>query len=533
MKQQVKDDWIINNQNIFGLQQDINLSLSSIQYEILNQIKSKDINSISDYLGAEIDISKEITLIKNLTIEMAFSKFLGFENINLFEKNTFNCYLILDYLQLSLFKEYSENKNKNILTFSEYRTQYYSLLNSFLASNIDTDEQDFIKVELTLCNNLINELKKPIYSVIGLLNEVLDKPCHFKKNLTNSIDKRKKFLEQKAKEKHPKIKALFQFIEYLHSNIENFNQYSDLIKELEQLDKKRNELKPRINYKDKQEYDEVQTELESKFKTLQDNTANLIKVKAKEFNVCNFDKEPNHNFNGVETEISQLKENFSNKDLPEIFKHKSLYLEYRSQTHGTFLSLQFFFSELDEITKSLFDFFKDTKQNEFEPFETKAIQVSSIQEAIKGFKQGQTKFILPNPISAKKEIKDYEPQQEIAENNDFIKSTIEDYLEPIKKYFNTKDYDLLVSELDSYFKTGAFTNSNEIIKTVNRPNKKLIGWQFKELYNNCINDNTKLSIEYLRFGKQRISIFKDVSFDESNYLKSNLYKYYNTKVSNT
>src|SRR5690606_172394 len=31
-----------------------------------------------------------------------------------------------------------------------------------------------------------------------------------------------------------------------------------------------------------------------------------------------------------------------------------------------------------------------------------------------------------------------------AESNDFIKSTIEDYLEPIKKYFNEKDYNLLV-----------------------------------------------------------------------------------------
>ena len=40
----------------------------------------------------------------------------------------------------------------------------------------------------------------------------------------------------------PKIKALFQFIEYLHSNIDNFNLNNDLIKELEQLDEERHEL---------------------------------------------------------------------------------------------------------------------------------------------------------------------------------------------------------------------------------------------------------------------------------------------------
>ncbi|MDM1534220.1 hypothetical protein [Myroides marinus] len=394
MEQKVKNDWIINNQNIFGLQQDINLSISGIQYEILNQSKDKDINSIEDYLGIEIDISKEIRLTKNLTIEKVFSEFLDFENFNPLEQNTFNCSLILGYLQLSLFKEYSENKNKNILTFSEYKTQYSSLLNNFLTSNMDTDEQDFIKAELTLCNNLLTEMNKPIYSVLSLLNEVLDKPCEYKKNLTNSIDKRKKFLEQKVNEKYPKVKALFHFIEYLHSNIENFNQYNGLIKELEQLNKERNQLKPRNNYKDKQQYDIIQAELESKFKTLQDNTANLIKAKARELNVCNFDCEPNYNFNGVETEILQLKDNFSNEDLPEIFIHKSQYIEYRSQTHGTFLSLQFFFDELDEISKTLFDYFKDTDQNEFKTFEIKATPVNSIVEAIQGFKKGQTKFTL-------------------------------------------------------------------------------------------------------------------------------------------
>lgn len=194
-----------------------------------------------------------------------------------------------------------------------------------------------------------------------------------------------------------KIKALFQFIEYLHSNIENFNQYNGLIKKLEALKDIKDKLKPEQNYKDKLQYNKVQAELESKFKTLQDNTANLIKAKAKELNISNFDNEPNYNFNGVETEIRQLKKNFTDKELPEILKHKSQYLEYRSQTHKTFLSLQFFFDKLDELAKSLFDYFKDTEQNEFEPFETKAIEVNSITEAVQRFnKQGQKKFIVPN-----------------------------------------------------------------------------------------------------------------------------------------
>ncbi|WP_242093604.1 hypothetical protein [Aestuariivivens sediminicola] len=212
---------------------------------------------------------------------------------------------------------------------------------------------------------------------------------------------------------------MFQFIEFLHSNIENFNQYNGLIKELEQLDKKRNELKPEQNYKDKLQYSQVLAQIEIKFKTLQDNTANLIKGKVMELNVCSFDNEPKYSFNGIETEIQQLKKSFSKKDLPEIFKHKRQYLEYRSQTHGTFLSLQFFFDDLDKIAKRLFDYFKDTDQNEFESFETKAIRVDSVADAIKGFKQGQSKFSLPDSVLFKHRYSDKPQNKE--QNPEFDK----------------------------------------------------------------------------------------------------------------
>ncbi len=228
----------------------------------------------------------------------------------------------------------------------------------------------------------------------------------------------------------PKIKALFHFIEYLNSNIDNFNQYNGLIKELELLDEERQKVRSKKTFKDKLKYDEVQAEIETKFKILQGNTANLIKAKAKELNVCNFDNEPNYSFNGIETDIHQLKENFSKDDLPEIFKHKQQYIEYRKQTHKTFLSLAFFIDELDEITKSLFDYFKETEQNEFEAFETKAIPVNSIVEAIQGFKKGQTKFTLSNnfllntsTIQQQPNIEPL-PHQPIAKQNDKLSDLI-------------------------------------------------------------------------------------------------------------
>ncbi len=240
--------------------------------------------------------------------------------------------------------------------------------------------------------------EKKIKEQITLLNSVLYEYKYPTEIEQEAVESLRPYLTEQLEywkgELRLKVKNLFQFIEYLHSNIEKFNQYDGLIEDLEKLHKERNKLKPQQNYKDKQQHDKIQTELETKFKVLQDNTANLIKAKAKELNVCIFDNEPNYSFNGIEAEIQQIKKSFSNEDISEIFKHKRQYLEYRNQTHKTFLSLEFFFNELDEITKSLFDYFKDSEQNEYEAFETKAIQVNSIEEAAKQLQKGSKKVVI-------------------------------------------------------------------------------------------------------------------------------------------
>jgi hypothetical protein len=522
MTHQVKDEWIINKQNVFGLNDDINLSISSIQYEILNQTKNKVINSISDYLDSDIDITKEIELTESLSIKKIFKEFLGFEHFDLFEKNTVKCYLVLPALQLSLFKEYTENKHKVILTISEYEQHYSAFLNSFLSSNIDTDEKDFIKEQQTICDNLINELKKPVYNVISPFKEILDNPCHFKKNLINSIDKRKKFLAKKMNESTPKVKALFQFIEYLHSNIENFNKYNDLIKELEIIKEEKNKLKPKDNYKEKLRDDILQAEIESKFKILKDNTSNLIKDKAKELNLCEFDNEGNFTFKGIEAEIQQLKFNFNNEDLSLIFNHKNQYLNYRSQTHKTFLSLTFFFDKLDEITKILFDYFKDTEQNEYEPFETKSVNANDIFEAIKMLNQGHKRIIIPssfldrsivpqiNPIN---QFQRQEPQPEtkitkeqlLKEQNNLIpKVSIDEvfnHFEVLTKQTNKNDEFYLTNEQLLIFIKSTFVDKKPIKQDFNCKGikKKIIRKVFYDFYfgkKNKETNQTRLKRKY-------------------------------------
>jgi hypothetical protein len=194
----------------------------------------------------------------------------------------------------------------------------------------------------------------------------------------------------------PKIKALFQFIEYLHSNIDNFNLNNELIQELELLKDEQDKLKPKKSFKDKMKFDELQVEIEKKFKILQYNTANPLKAKANELNVCNFDNEPIYSWFGIETEIRELKENFTESDFPEIFEHKRKYIEFRANSHKSFLSLAFFLNDLDEILKALFGFFNETEKNEFEAFESETIEVNNIKDAVELLIEGKSKISI-NP----------------------------------------------------------------------------------------------------------------------------------------
>jgi len=180
-----------------------------------------------------------------------------------------------------------------------------------------------------------------------------------------------------------KIKALFQFIEFLHSNIDNFKHYDEVINELHLLNIESDQLRPRNNFADKLKKDELQAEIKEKFKVIQDNIITPIRCKAIELNICNFQDEALLSWNGVESDIFHLKEDFSKGDIPKILTHKNKYLEFRTKTNDTYFE-GFFFYDLDEILKELFDFFKESDQNEFEAFESKVIQVNSKRELIEG-----------------------------------------------------------------------------------------------------------------------------------------------------
>lgn len=211
-----------------------------------------------------------------------------------------------------------------------------------------------------------------------------------------------------------KIKALFEFIEYLYSNIDNFNQYESVLNEARFLKREKSKLKPDLNFSDKMKSDELQEGIIEKFEVIKENIIIPIINKSIELDICDFSNEKEKLTgswrNKYHSEIHDLKKNFNREDLSDIFSFKKKYLEFRTKTKGeTYLGLDFFFGHLDDVTKDLFDFFKVTDFNEFETFEEKAIGAESIHEVGKLFQQGVKKITLPidflNPSTIQQEIK--------------------------------------------------------------------------------------------------------------------------------
>lgn len=325
-----------------------------------------------------------------------------------------------------------------------------------------------------------------------------------------------------------KINTLFEFIEFLHSNINNFKQYNSLLNELEKLGKERSNIKPLNNYIDKLKYDEIQAEIERKFNVIKENIYTPIKNKAIELNVCNFKKEPLYSWYGIETEIHELKRNFSKDDLPEIFKHKRQYIEYRTNTHKTFLSLSFFFDELDEITKSIFDFFKETKYNEFEAFETKVTKVNSIDEVAKQILAGNNKIILesqPQNKITEQSNKELSLNDILNKQNNLIPDVpiqdVYDHFKQLTTITNKFNRHILTNAQLLIFIKSTFIDETPIKqKWNNKPRtKKSVRKIFYEFYQNSMNtekNNKNLKQKYFDIMDKSFEGFNDNDYNDFN-----------------
>lgn len=185
----------------------------------------------------------------------------------------------------------------------------------------------------------------------------------------------------------------------------------------------------------------------------------------------------------------------------------------------------------------------DVYKHRFE-LESESLRIAT-GRLTKSFSKGELKYIkvLKKWLNLHKEYfekiaplvkgKLVQKEEERAEEqvNNFVESTIEDWLFPFKeeRVLTETAYSMLVGALRTYFETNAFPEIAEPIR-VGKVSVKRFGWALKEVFRSVKSQNEKLSIAYLLFAKQNISIFINVPFDENNMVDSTLYKYFTTKT---
>ncbi|SES06626.1 hypothetical protein [Pedobacter rhizosphaerae] len=172
-----------------------------------------------------------------------------------------------------------------------------------------------------------------------------------------------------------KIQALFDFIDFLDKiKNEYIEKYIPLCDELRGLDEERGALKPKENYKEKHAFDEIQKEITEKFVPITENIYQPFTSKLLELGIWSGDDVFTSIWNNNISEIEDFKRHFIEDDIEKVFHYKKKYLTFRTETNNDFLCLSFILSNLDDIFRVLFDFFKDTQENEFDGFETKIIE---------------------------------------------------------------------------------------------------------------------------------------------------------------
>ncbi|NQD69993.1 hypothetical protein HP439_04560 [Sphingobacterium shayense] len=125
---------------------------------------------------------------------------------------------------------------------------------------------------------------------------------------------------------------------------------------------------------------------------------NPVITKLKELEIWSGDRSFISIRNNISSATFILKKSFPVDDVLMIKLYEQRYLDFRKEANSTFLTLQLVFSDLDEGFKELFDFFRDTEENEFESFKVNTIKCSNIEETLKLYRENSKKnnrFSLP------------------------------------------------------------------------------------------------------------------------------------------
>ena len=166
-----------------------------------------------------------------------------------------------------------------------------------------------------------------------------------------------------------KTRNLFLFIEFLHENIENFNQYEIDVSDWHFSIYKINHIDD--HYKDQLALSDFIELRDEKWTVISENIYEPIDNKAMELNIysfegyddtVNYQEILNESCCALKNDIIELTKYYDNEDVEEILKIKRKYIEFRCETD--FLNIGILFKKMDEIMSPILDIFHDEDDKE-------------------------------------------------------------------------------------------------------------------------------------------------------------------------
>jgi hypothetical protein len=265
-----------------------------------------------------------------------------------------------------------------------------------------------------------------------------------------------------------KINSLFKFIDFLNSNIINFNKYDKIMNELYFMGNERDSLDPQSNDADKINYDKIQSKISNKLKIININVIVPINEQVKKLGICDITNaatisETMCNWNMPEIQLFKQTPNIKDRKQVMIFCKK--YIEFKVCIKSNFFQ-HFLFQDLDRILNVLFSYFNQNYESDIKELETEMLKKAIINKTKKLTNEGKELGLISqydkmkecgfdNESIERLLIKDYPESRLINNHGVFLASNLEGKIysgkEAIRKmwakdvipYFPKEEMDLI------------------------------------------------------------------------------------------
>ena len=185
--------------------------------------------------------------------------------------------------------------------------------------------------------------------------------------------------------KTPQIKSLFNFIDFLHGNIDTFNQYDNVILKLKKMRERFSQLG--FHFTEVREKKALEKEINEKWDVIFENIVNPIKDKVAELDLFDWSA-PETLSNNYFHIANRLSKTYDEKDLDEILNAKRQYIEFTNEISLNVIKQNhILFEYLQEVMVEIAKNFEEVGDKSIKKIEVK--QVETFQELIDSFNAGE------------------------------------------------------------------------------------------------------------------------------------------------